>query len=109
MIYDDVLIAPAGSILYGKPINIKRAGYKYGNSSVELSFNELMTPDGKSLNLCTETIKLKTNIKNPGKITRDIAFGSTIGLVGGIAADILLPAPAVTMLWSRGVRSPNSR
>lgn len=102
LIYDDVLIAPAGSILYGKPINIKRAGYKYGNSSVELSFNELMTPDGKSLNLCTETIKLKTNIKNPGKITRDIAFGSTIGLVGGIAAALMGIDMRNSVIWGLG-------
>ena len=98
-IYDDVLIAPAGSILYGKALSAKRAGYAYGNASVEIAFNELLTPDGKSFRLSTETIQLKTDTNRAGKITRDVAVGTVVGVVGGLVGALLGLDLKNSILW----------
>ena len=98
-IYDDVLIAPAGSILYGKALSAKKAGYAYGNASVEIAFNELLTPEGKSFRLSTESILLETDTNRAGKITRDVAVGTVVGVVGGLVGALLGLDLKNSILW----------
>ena len=98
-IYDDVLVAPAGSILYGKAKNIKKAGFSYGNESVEIAFNELITPDGKSFRLNTETVLLVTNVDRAAKKAVDKAVGTTVGAIGGLVGVILRLDLKNSILW----------
>lgn len=83
--YNGHLIAPAGSLVYGLASNAKNAGYAYGNGEIELSFTELLTPDGNLLKISTEKIYLKTKSERAKKMTRDIVVG-TLGsiLIGAV-------------------------
>ena len=58
-IYNNVLIAPAGSILYGKVTDSQKAGYAYGNGEIEITFNELLTTEGQKFNLAANKVKLR--------------------------------------------------
>lgn len=77
----NILIAPKGSIVYGKAIDTKRAGRAYANGSLSITFNEVLTPKGDYINLVSNTVVISVEDKNrPMKITADVAKGTLSGL-----------------------------
>lgn len=95
--YNDVLIAPKGSILYGKITDIEKAGQyqKYGSFTVE--FDELVTPTGK-ISIKTKSIKITSDVKRFGRIIAKFVCGVIVGaalvgvvvLTGGAAAPVTI-------------------
>lgn len=95
--YNDVLIAPKGSILYGKITDIEKAGQyqKYGSFTVE--FDELVTPTGK-ISIKTKSIKITSDVKRFGRIIAKFVCGVIVGaalvgvvvLTGGAAAPVAM-------------------
>lgn len=78
-IYKGLLIAPAGSILYGKATAAKKAGLAYGSGSMELTFNELMTPKGTKIALTTNKVFLKAESQRAIKILVNVVVGAALG------------------------------
>ena len=54
--YNGNLIAPAGSVLNGRAINTKQAGFAMANGQIGLLFDEIMTPDGNIIPLKTNKV-----------------------------------------------------
>ena len=92
--YNDVLIAPKGSILYGKIIDIEKAGQyqKYGSFTVE--FDELVTPTGK-ISIKTKSIKITSDVKRFGRIIAKFVCGVIVGaaIVGVVVLTGCAAAP----------------
>ncbi len=83
--YNGVMIAPAGSLVYGTAYDAKNAGYAYGSGMIELNFNEILTPDGTMLEISTENIYLKSESERVQKMTRDVVLGALGSLLLGAA------------------------
>lgn len=81
---DNVLIAPQGSVVYGKAIDTQKAGRAYENGSLSITFDEILTPKGDYINLVSNTVVVSVDGKNrPLKITADVARGTLGGLATG--------------------------
>lgn len=75
---NDALIAPKGSILYGKIIDIEKPDKYQKSGSFTVEFNELVTPTGK-INIKTKPIKITSNAKRGGKIIAKFICGCIVG------------------------------
>ena len=62
LVYNGILIAPAGSLVYGTATDAQNAGYAYGSGAVEFNFNEILTPNGNIIQISTEKIILKNKV-----------------------------------------------
>ena len=83
--YKGTLIAPQGSVLYGKASDIKKAGYAYSNGKLAISFDELLTPNGDRIRLTSN----KVFVAVEGNRALKIATSTVIGAVGGVVAGAL--------------------
>lgn len=83
-IYRGLLIAPAGSILYGTATDAKQAGYAYGSGSMEITFNEILTPKGTKIAMVTNRVFLKAESHRTAKIITNVVIGCALGLAGAI-------------------------
>ena len=83
--YNGVLIAPAGSLVYGSAIDANAAGLAYGSGAIELNFNQILTPDGNVINISTEKIYMKAKSERAQKMTRDIVIGALGSMLVGAA------------------------
>lgn len=79
-IFNNILIAPEGSILSGYAIETKPASFAMGNGQIGLLFDELMTPDGNIIPLKTNKVFIVGNEPRALNITKKIAGGAAIGL-----------------------------
>ena len=84
-VYNGVLIAPAGSLIYGTAADTKNAGYAYGSGSLEINFNEILTPDGNMLKVSTENIYMEAKSERAKKMTRDVVIGALGSMLIGAA------------------------
>ena len=84
-VYNGVLIAPAGSLVYGTATDAQNAGYAYGSGAVEFSFNQILTPDGNLIDISTEKIYMEEENERAKKMTRDIVVGALGTMLIGAA------------------------
>ena len=84
-IYNGKLIAPAGSVVYGKSTDVKHAGYAYSNGRLAMSFDEVMTPSGDRIRLTSNKVFIDVKNNRAVKIATNVA----IGAVGGVALGAL--------------------
>ena len=80
-IYNGNLIAPAGSVLNGRAIDTKQAGFAMANGQIGLLFDEIMTPDGNIIPLKTNKVYITGNSTRALNITKRIAGGAATGLL----------------------------
>ena len=80
-IYNGNLIAPAGSILNGRAVDTKQAGYAMANGQIGLLFDEIMTPDGNIIPLKTNKVYITGNSTRALNITKRVAGGAATGLL----------------------------
>ncbi len=85
LVYNGVLIAPAGSLVYGSATDAQSAGYAYGTGALEFSFNRILTPDGNLINISTEKIYMEEESERAKKMTRDIVIGALGSMLIGAA------------------------
>ena len=85
LVYNGVLIAPAGSLVYGSATDAQNAGYAYGSGALEFSFNEILTPDGNLIKISTEKIYIEEESERAKKMTRDIVIGALGTMLIGAA------------------------
>lgn len=79
--FNGIVIAPAGSILNGNVIDAKPASFAMGNGRIGINFNELLTPDGKIINLTTNKVYIVADKPRGIEIAKRVAGG----VLGGIA------------------------
>ena len=88
-VYKGSIIAEQGSLLYGTLTKAEHAKLGSRNGSVQINFNKLITPRGKTYIISTD--KIDFNVTNDGKVKRTAkatlaaaAIGALVGL--GLAA-----------------------
>ncbi len=91
-IYNGKVVAPTGSMVYGSVLDAKSAGYAYGNGDIELSFNKILPPNGSPINISTQKIIVKAKSSRAKRMTRDVAVGIGVGIVGGLLSYLLTGA-----------------
>jgi len=82
--YNDSLIFPSGTILYGSAANATTASYGYGNGSLDLVFNQALTPDGRKIDITVDKISYAKESKRAANITKNVLIGTGVGLLGGL-------------------------
>ena len=95
--YNGYLIAPAGSILNGRAIDTKQAGFAMANGQIGLLFDEIMTPDGNIIPLKTNKVYITGNSTRALNITKRVAGGAATGLLLS-AISMLLGADPTTAI-----------
>lgn len=89
-VYNGSIIAPQGSILYGKITDVENAGLAYKNGTLGFTFNQLLTPKGTKIQLSTNKVVLGVENSSRGKkIAANVAVGSLIGLASGAMYAVL--------------------
>lgn len=84
-LYNGVLLAPAGSLVYGNTTNAKSAGFAYGSGGMEIVFNQILTPNGNVINISTEKIQMQAKSERAKKMSRDILIGTATSMLVGAA------------------------
>ena len=82
--YKNILIAPQGSILYGKAVDSQKAGFAYGNGRISITFNEILTPKGESIKLESNVVTIAVESQRAKKIAMNVVGGAVMGLVSGV-------------------------
>lgn len=82
-IYNGTLIAPQGSVLYGKASDIKKAGFAYANGQLAISFDELLTPNGDRIRLTSNKVFIQVEGNRALKIATHAVIGAVSGVVTG--------------------------
>lgn len=85
LVYNGILIAPAGSLVYGTATDAQNAGYAYGSGAVEFNFNEILTPNGNIIQISTEKIYIEEQSERAKKMTRDVVIGALGSMLIGAA------------------------
>lgn len=91
-IYNDILIAPQGSLLKGKVSNARAASIGYRNGFVQIDFDTLETPNKEVYKISVEEIDFEVDsegkFKNAaGKVIRGAILGAIFGLIYTLLAD----------------------
>ena len=81
-IYKNCIVAPKGSLLYGTVTKANKAAVGSRNGSVQISFNKLVSPSGKTYDISTE--KIDFNVTNEGKIQKTVASTLTVAVIGAL-------------------------
>ena len=101
---DNHIIAAQGSILYGQVIKAHHAQYAMRNGFVRITFNKIVTPDGKTYDITTKQIDF--NVSNDGIVSSTAqkvatsalvgaAVGALFGLIGGGGAENVWQGAAI--------------
>lgn len=89
-VYNGSLIAPAGSILYGKAVDVKHAGYAYSNGRLSMSFDEIITSNGERIKLTSNKVYVEAKSSNRAmKMAANVAVGALSGLVTGVLYSLI--------------------
>ena len=84
--YSNVLIAPQGSIIYGKAIDAEKARGGYGSGRLSIMFDELLTPKGDQLLLTSNVVEIEVDDKRWWKVAANVVGGA---LAGALAVLVL--------------------
>ena len=86
--YNNHVIAPQGSLVYGTLSKARSATYGSRNGRVVIEFNQIVTPENKTFDIAAEEIDF--SVTNEGKIARSaknaVASAATGALVGMLFA-----------------------
>lgn len=81
--YNGTLIAPQGSVIYGRATDVKKAGYAYANGRLAMTFDEILTPNGDRIKLTTNKVYVVIKDKRVAKIAANVVIGALGGVVTG--------------------------
>lgn len=91
IIFKSNIIAPQGSIVYGKVLKVRQSRGFYGKGFMQITFDEIMLPNGEVLNFSGNVIKIKAKGNRTIRIGGDILLGTITGALA--AADLPMLAP----------------
>lgn len=82
--YNDKLLAPRGSVIYGTTIKSKKSGLAYGDGNMTIVFNEILLPTGEILKIKSNFIKIRMEGNRTVKCSVNILINTVLGaIVGG--------------------------
>ena len=87
--YNGILVAPQGSVVYGRATDIKKAGYAYANGQLAMTFDEILTPNGDRIRLTSNKVYIEIKDKRALKIAGNVAIGALGGLVTGVLYSLI--------------------
>lgn len=103
-IYNGVLIAPAGSILYGHVVDAQKAGYAFANGEIEITFTEILTLDAQRFPLSANLVKLDTGINRAVKVSSKLISGALMGVMAGTLYALISGGDVASgIAWGAGV------
>lgn len=79
-VYNGKLIAPVGSVLYGRSTDVKKAGYLYANGKMAVTFDEVMTPSGERIRLTSNKVYIEVKGNRALKVAANVAIGAVSGV-----------------------------
>ncbi len=82
-VVNGTLIAPAGSIVSGSVVDSRAATFAMGDGKIGLNFNQIMTPDGKVIQLTTNEVYIVGDSPRAKRIAGRVAGGTLGGLLLG--------------------------
>lgn len=82
-IVNGTLIAPAGSIVNGSVVDSRAATFAMGDGKIGLNFNQILTPDGKVIQLTTNEVYIVGDSPRAKRIAGRVAGGALGGLLLG--------------------------
>lgn len=77
--YNGILIAPQGSIIYGKTIDAAKARGGYGSGRLAIKFDEMLTPNGDQLLLTSNVVEVVVDDKRWWKVAGNVLVGAAAG------------------------------
>ncbi len=84
-IYNQQLIAPRGSVVYGRALDTKKAGMFFADGTMSITFDSILLPNGEQLPLTANVVKIKTKaINRVVKSTIRVVSGALIGVATGV-------------------------
>lgn len=91
-VYNNCVVAPQGSVVYGSITKARHATYGSMNGRVVIEFNQIRTPEGKIYDVSLD--KVDFVVSNDGKVNSvvnkvatQVIIGAVLGLVFGLLAD----------------------
>ena len=92
IIFNNEVVIPQGSVIYGTLKKARHATYGSRNGRVVIDFNQIVTPENQVYNISTEEIDF--TVSNDGKVTESLknaaagaAAGALVGLLFGLLGD----------------------
>ncbi len=80
-IANNVIVAPQGSTITGVVTDAKSATWMMGNGQIGINFNQLMTPNGKVIQLATNKVFIVADSNRAAQIAKRTAIGMAGGLL----------------------------
>lgn len=97
-VYNNSVVFPQGSVIYGTLTKARHATYGSQNGRVVIDFNKIVTPENQTFNISTE--KIDFTVTNEGKAAQ-IAKSAVAGAVIGGLSGLLIAALASSSSSSR--------
>ena len=101
-VVNGIRIAPAGSIITGRVVNSRSAGYAMGDGRIGIDFTQIFTHDGKIIPLSTNEVRVLSDNNRVVKVGGKVLAGALSGLVLG-AVLMLCGADAKSLAGSAAV------
>lgn len=84
-VYNQKLIAPRGSVVYGRALDTKKAGMFFADGTMSITFDSILLPNGEQLPLTANVVKIKTKATNRVvKSTIRVVSGALVGVATGL-------------------------
>ena len=84
-VYNQKLIAPRGSVVYGRALDTKKAGMFFSDGTMSITFDSILLPNGEQLPLTANVVKIKTKATNRVvKSTIRVVSGALVGVATGL-------------------------
>lgn len=84
-VYNQKIIAPRGSVVYGRALDTKKAGMFFADGTMSITFDSILLPNGEQLPLTANVVKIKTKATNRVvKSTIRVVSGALVGVATGL-------------------------
>lgn len=82
--YNGKLIAPRGSVVYGKALDTNKASLFYGNGEMSIMFDTILLPNGEQLRLSSNVVTVKVKGNRVVKSAVRVVGGAILGIATGV-------------------------
>lgn len=82
--YNGKLIAPRGSVVYGKALDTNKASLFYGNGEMSIMFDTILLPNGEQLMLSSNVVTVKVKGNRVVKSAVRVVGGALLGVATGV-------------------------
>jgi len=84
-VYNQQLIAPRGSVVYGRALDTKKAGMFFADGTMSITFDSILLPNGEQIPLTANVVKIKSKAtKRVAKSTIRVVSGALVGVATGL-------------------------